>query len=91
MEVGGLILDEYLNIASIPGKRFANQIGRSEAYVSKLRKFKFNPSLIESLVVCHVTEWHVMPAELLDSEKFGFELQCRGINPSDLPRLMAID
>jgi hypothetical protein len=85
-----LILDEYLNLASVPGKQFANQIGRSEAYVSKLRRFKFNPSLIEGLVVCHLTDWHVMPADLLDPERLGVELQCRGINPDDMPRLMAV-
>lgn len=84
-------LDEYLNLANTPGKVFANQIGRSEAYVSKLRKFKFNPSLIEGLVVCHFTDWHVMPAELLDPEKLNIELQCRGIDSTALPRLMAVD
>jgi hypothetical protein len=85
-----LNLDEYLNLACVPGKQFANQIGRSEAYVSKLRRFKFNPSLIEGLVICHLTDWHVMPVELLHPEKLGVELQCRGIDPGDLPRLMAV-
>lgn len=85
-----MILDEFLALSNVPGKGFAHSIGRSEAYVSKLRRFKFCPSLIESLIVCHQTEWHVMPAELIDPERLNVELQVRGIDPETLPRLMAV-
>jgi hypothetical protein len=85
-----VILDEFLMLSNLAGKGFARSIGRSEAYVSKLRKFKFCPSLIESLVICHQTDWHVMPTELIQPERLNVELQIRGINPETMPRLMAV-
>jgi hypothetical protein len=62
-----MTLDEFLtkHKENVKACDLAQAIGRTESYVSKLRRFLFIPSLPVGLLICNFSNQQITPQELV--------------------------
>jgi len=74
-----MTIDDYLKSTRLKALEFAERINRHSSYVSKLRKKKIVPSLLEALVIFKVSDGHINIEDMVHTK----HLKARGLLKSD--------
>ena len=61
-----MTVDDFLQSTNTKAFEFAEKIGRHPSYISKLKKKKLIPSLIEALVIFKVSEGRINIDDMID-------------------------